>query len=319
MRNRLHDPRIRAVVAGIRDITAQRQAAGVGKGRAAPDGRVELAEIMERWPRPAVIHSDGLLRWANRAAAEFFEMEPDTVAGRPLSDFIPADSAQRVAQRVKSVLDHGEAQACEIVLRTATGRPIVVETCAMRTTWDGSPAVHLEIWDVTERHARAKRLAWAATHDPLTGLANRVMLADRLPQALAGLRGEPGCVHVLFIDLDGYKHVNDTLGHLAGDEVLIVVARRIVGAVRSGDTVARYGGDEFVVVIERSSGDCGEAIEATADRFRSSIAEPIIVAAGEARVTASVGWVTTTDPETDATELVGAADLAAYEAKRAKR
>lgn len=307
------------MVAVTRDITARRQAAGLGEGRSTPDDRVELAAIMERWPRPAVIHSDGLIRWANRAAAEFFEVEPDTVAGRPLSDFIPPGFAERVAQRVKSVLDYGEAQACEIELRTATGRPIVVETCAMRTTWDGSPAVHLEIWDATERHARAERLAWAATHDPLTGLANRVMLADRLRQALAGLGGEPGCVHVLFIDLDGYKHVNDTLGHLAGDEVLIAVARRLAGALRSGDTAARYGGDEFVVVIERPSGGCGETMEATAERFRSSIAEPIIVAAGEARVTASVGWVTTTDPETDVTELLGAADQAAYEAKRAKR
>lgn len=117
--------------------------------------RAVLAEIIEQSPHAAVIHCDGTVRWINRAAAELFDLEPESAIGRKLSDFVPAESANLVARRVAAVLERGVAQAGEAALRTSSGRRIVVETRAARTTWEGRPAVHLVIWDVTARRAEA--------------------------------------------------------------------------------------------------------------------------------------------------------------------
>ncbi len=165
--------------------------------------------------------------------------------------------------------------------------------------------------DVTADIAHEQRMAWAATHDPLTGLANRPLLVDRLDHALSHRPTTPPDVAiVLFVDLDGFKAVNDEFGHEVGDRMLVEVARRMELAVRPADTVARFGGDEFVVLAERLASPAeGQGI---VRRIRSEIAR---VRIGERRLHASVGTAVAEPGETPES-ILRHADRAMYAQKR---
>jgi diguanylate cyclase (GGDEF)-like protein len=151
----------------------------------------------------------------------------------------------------------------------------------------------------------------AAVHDALTGLPNRELLVDRLEQALA--KEEPGRVALLFIDLDGFKAVNDRLGHLAGDRVLVEAADRMRRAVRADDLLARFAGDEFVVLTTPESD-----VQRLAERLRAGMAEPFHLDVGTATIGASVGVAVHDGAET-AEQLLRRADVAMYAVKRGRR
>jgi diguanylate cyclase (GGDEF)-like protein len=156
-----------------------------------------------------------------------------------------------------------------------------------------------------------ERLEFQAFHDPLTQLANRARLRTLLDTAW-DRRGEPGRLALLFVDLDRFKQVNDTFGHEAGDELLLLVARRLERSVRVGDAVARFGGDEFVVVCEDVSGR-DEAVQ-IASRIRESLARTYRLSAGETAVRACVG-IALDDEQGSVDDLLREADMAAYRAK----
>jgi diguanylate cyclase (GGDEF)-like protein len=156
-----------------------------------------------------------------------------------------------------------------------------------------------------------------ADHDPLTGLANRGKLAERLRHALQRVKRAETTVAVLFIDLDNFQHTNDTLGQAAGDELLRISAARIDEDLRPGDTVARFGGDEFVALCEDVSSP-EEAMD-VAERLRVLLSEPIPLVTGVAQVTASIGVALPDRPDRSAEALLQAADRAMYEAKAAGR
>jgi diguanylate cyclase (GGDEF)-like protein len=162
-----------------------------------------------------------------------------------------------------------------------------------------------------ERKRAEIRLARLALHDPLTGLPNRLLLDDRLGHALTRRRTN-GQVVLLFIDLDGFKAVNDAHGHAVGDEVLVLVADRLREGLRAGDTVARLGGDEFVVLCEDVMDI--DATVALADRIAMRLAEPYAVSAGRVDISAAVGVAVA--GEEDAPSLLRRADAAMYAAKR---
>jgi diguanylate cyclase (GGDEF)-like protein len=151
--------------------------------------------------------------------------------------------------------------------------------------------------------------------DPLTGLADRAYFMERLGSLLAGARATDHHCAVLFVDVDGFKQINDAHGHLVGDRVLREVARRIAGCVRIEDHAARFGGDEFVVLLESVRGP--EEIEPVAERIRQAFEQPIALPAGEVQLAVSVGAAEAGPWHRSADELIDAADRAMYAAKRA--
>ena len=173
--------------------------------------------------------------------------------------------------------------------------------------------------DLTDRKLAEQAIAFQATHDALTGLPNRVLFIDRLTHAVAGRGRHPTGIAVLFLDVDRFKWLNDSLGHTAGDEVLVAVANRLAGALRPADTLARFGGDEFVVLSEhlQSAADA----EALAGRLRTALAAPIAVAGDETALTISVGiaYAPAEANGVSAESLVRDADAAMYHAKEQGR
>jgi diguanylate cyclase (GGDEF)-like protein len=162
--------------------------------------------------------------------------------------------------------------------------------------------------------AKTAELAHQATHDPLTGLPNRSLVMDRASQLIARQARHPEMAAALFIDIDGFKEINDAMGHAAGDGLLRTVAERLEATVREGDTVGRISGDEFVVLFEANP---DEPIEALADRINSGLREPILLTPGAApvKVTASIGIACGRYATPD--DLLRDADLALYQAKGA--
>ena len=168
--------------------------------------------------------------------------------------------------------------------------------------------------DVTEQHKLEEEMRHRAFHDALTGLPNRVLLQDRIAQQLASTRRTALIAGVLFVDLDDFKVVNDTLGHSVGDELLVEAAARLDRLVRGSDTAARLGGDEFALLIANAKDTA--AVEAAAERVVNAFAEPFALATGLVTSTVTVGVATTLD-SVDTDELLRHADLALYAAKAA--
>jgi diguanylate cyclase (GGDEF)-like protein/PAS domain S-box-containing protein len=172
-----------------------------------------------------------------------------------------------------------------------------------------------QVQDITSRKTNEHRLSHQALHDPLTGLPNRLLLLDRIRQALARRRQGSGRVVALFLDLDRFKLVNDELGHAAGDVLLVQIATRLSSVLRAGDTLSRFGGDEFVIVYDEV--DPGDA-ERLGERIAGVMREQFVVEGRPVSMTASIG-IMVASPDDDAMTLIRHADEAMYAAKRTGR
>jgi diguanylate cyclase (GGDEF)-like protein/PAS domain S-box-containing protein len=170
------------------------------------------------------------------------------------------------------------------------------------------------IRDVTDRMHAEEAVRHLAYHDPLTGLANRTQMRDQLALAVVSARRHGDVLGVAYLDLDGFKPINDTLGHAMGDKALALIADRLRANVRAGDTVARLGGDEFAVVLPRIA-DSGD-LEYAAKKLYDAIAEPMAIDGHALTVTASIGLALFDQDEDDIDSLLIKADLAMYSGRR---
>lgn len=197
--------------------------------------------------------------------------------------------------------------------RRKDGTTFPVEVGVGSIDYGGRRLIFASARDITERKELERRLAHQAFHDPLTGLPNRALFLDRLGHALAASDRRDGSTAVLFLDLDDFKLINDSLGHGAGDELLVAIARRLTTRLRPGDTVARLGGDEFTVLLEDVRG--GKDVEQIVARIMDVLATPLEVMGHEILVTASIGVVPDASGRGGPEELLRDADLAMYRAK----
>lgn len=260
-------------------------------------------------------------QYANRKVCELFGQPQSLVVGQTDAAFFDAETVANLQENDHLVLQRGERVETEEVNRSVDGSPaqtFLSVKIPLRHP-DGSIYALCGIsTDISEHKKNLEQIHQLAFYDPLTGLANRRLLLDRLHQALArhGRKRQEGAL--LFIDLDHFKDINDTLGHALGDQLLQQVSERLREQSRAGDTLARLGGDEFVLLLEgltrQPEGVIGE-IEAVAGKVLRSLAAPYELAGQPHNCTASIGVALFSDAQGDVEELLKRADLAMYEAK----
>ncbi len=241
-------------------------------------------------------------------------------AGRPMAEvlqILDAGSRETIPNPMK--MEVGQDQAthlppdCVLIRRDGFEIPIEDSIAPIHDRQGHLTGAVIVFRDVSAARAMALEMAHSAQHDFLTGLPNRMLLTDRVSQAIAAASRHEKKVGVLFLDLDGFKHINDSLGHAIGDQLLRSVAKRLMGCVRGADTVSRQGGDEFVVLLSEMERPEDAAI--SAKRILSEVAEPHCIVHHDLHVTTSIGVSVYPDDGLDAETLVKNADTAMYQAK----
>ncbi len=255
-----------------------------------------------------VLDRDGRYLKIAASGANARHRPPAEWIGRRVQDVLPADHASMIASCVTRALKSDQAVDVEYSLPSENGTTWIAGTISPMT----NDSVVWVARNVTTRKSLEAQLSYQALHDPLTGLANRVLFHDRVAHAFAALERAGGRIAVLFLDVDEFKTVNDSLGHSVGDSLLTTLAHRLLNATRGCDTVARLGGDEFAVLIEHASADADALI--VAGRISAALRAPFKLGDGELAVSASVGIARASDDDNVDT-LLRNADVAMYRAK----
>ncbi|MGA2528874.1 MAG: EAL domain-containing protein [Acidimicrobiales bacterium] len=261
-----------------------------------------------------IARPDATITYQTPSATRIFGYEPGSLEGRRITTLIhPEDVEQALAVYTGVAFRAGMSVTTQWRVRHSDGSWRHVEVVANNLLGDTTvEGIVLTLRDVSERKGLEEELKHQAFHDALSGLANRALFLDRLEHALARAARSQSLLAVLFLDLDDFKLVNDSLGHAAGDDLLISVAGRVVSSLRVGDTAARFGGDEFAVLLEEIS-DISEATQ-VAERIITELRAPLAIEDREVQVHASIGIALPSGSEGPA-ELLQAADVAMYAAK----
>lgn len=262
-----------------------------------------------------IARPDTTITYQTPSAGRILGYGPGALEGTRLTALLhPNDKEQALAAYSGLAFRSGSSITAEWRVRRSDGTWRHAEVVANNLLADPSvEGIVLTLRDVTERKGLEDELKHQAFHDALTGLANRALFRDRLEHALARSARSLTSLAVLFLDLDDFKLVNDTLGHAAGDELLVAVAGRLMGALRTGDTAARFGGDEFAILLEETN-DPEDASEA-AERILADLRPPLTIKDRTVGVHASVGIAYSKVGAEGPAELLQAADVAMYAAK----
>jgi diguanylate cyclase (GGDEF)-like protein/PAS domain S-box-containing protein len=265
-----------------------------------------------------VIEPDTTIRYASPSATRVFGLEPHELEGMRFIELVMQEDRTRVLSFLTAISEgEGHTGLTEFRMRRTDGQEVSVET--LRTNLLHDTNVHgivLNTRDISERKEFEEQLAHQAFHDTVTDLANRALFRDRVIHAIERQERDQKPVSVLFMDLDDFKTINDSMGHAAGDHVLREVGERLRGCLRAADTAARLGGDEFAILLE----DGGDGIQAVdvADRVMELLQAPLMIDDKEVFVRASVGIAIADGShlgEEGAEELLRNADVAMYMAK----
>lgn len=282
----------------------------------------ELRSASERFlrlfhfsPVPTILatREEGRVVEGNDAAAELYGWDPEAVRGRPLAELDVWVEPDR-ATFLEELREEGAVERFEARHRRADGRVFDALVWCEPLAFDGRDCLVAVVVDISDRRELERSLRRRAFYDSLTGLPNRELLEVRLEHAVELSRRHGRRMALLFLDLDGFKAVNDEHGHGVGDALLRETARRLEGSVRDHDTVARWGGDEFMVLLEEV-GDRDDVVDA-AHRLVEALEAPVEVADLELDVGVSVGVAMGPGERADPDDLVRSADAAMYEAKR---
>lgn len=278
------------------------------------DETQRYSRLIDHSPDPIVVVQDGCLVHANPAAVRLAAAPLTSLLGTPVLDLLHPDSHSIARNGMTTVLDLGQHLGpTEHRLRRPNGTWIEAEVTSSPSTFRGRPAIQMLIRDITERKRTIETLRHRALHDPLTNLPNRALLEDRLQRALIHAQRAHDPVAVLLLDLDGFKNVNDTFGHEAGDAILREIAPRVHRVLRESDTVARLGGDEFVIVLPGADRASAELV---ARKILRSLRQPFRARGQLVSVWASIGIGLFPEHGGDALNLLRCADTAMYMSKR---
>ena len=288
----------------INNITKHRAAE-----QAIRDSEERLRKFSDSTSEGIVFMENGVIVDCNEATARMFRIPSGSLIGRSSMDFVAPESIETVAGNIRA----GFERSYEVTLIRADGTRFAAEVVGKDIVSDGKTLRMTAMRDVSDRKQAEARIQFLAHHDILTHLPNRALLMDRLQVLLTSARRQNNLVGILFIDLDNFKTVNDSLGHFAGDELLKRVAGRLQACLRGADMVGRLGGDEFVVVVTDLAN--AEDIAPVAEKISEAISEPFSLEDQVLSVSSSIGIsVFPKDGETPDT-LIRNADAAMYLAK----
>lgn len=305
------DPEVAGIVLTARDVTEER-AAKIGLRRS------------EQWFRGLVQHSSdviavldeaGVFTYASPAAEDLFGLTPAELRGRTFVELLQSDDRDSIESVRRAIRSKPPGvRNLEIVIARPDGSRCTAE--ATITDLRDDPSVSglvLNVRDITDRKKLEEDLRHQVLHDDLTGLGSRVQFHNQLADALGPARRSGSMVAALFIDIDDFKTINDSLGHAAGDQVLVEISSRLQTRLRLHDRAARFGGDEFAVVLSDVYGE-GDVV-GIADRILEELSVPVTLHGQDVRLGVSIGIAIDEDGTTSPDDLIRAADVAMYEAK----
>ncbi|MGH9419057.1 MAG: diguanylate cyclase domain-containing protein, partial [Thermoanaerobaculia bacterium] len=277
------------------------------------------ALVEKSWSGVALLDADLAFTYSGASTERLLGYSDDDLSGTSFLAYIHPRERETMRETMVSLTSGAAHESqCELRFRHKNGMWIWLEAFAQNMLHDESVgAIVLNYRDVTQRKATEKQLEYQAYYDALTGLPNRLLFRDRVIYALAQARRNRRGVAVLYLDLDHFKLVNDSLGHSLGDGLLTEVAARLQGCVRASDTISRLGGDEFTILLIDTSSS--EAIASVARKILQSLARPFRVEGHELFVTASIGISIFPSDGDEVETLLKSADSAMYRAKELGR
>src|SRR5215218_8530057 len=310
-----HEDRERLFTGVIRDVTERKEAERVVK-----ESEERFRSLVQHTSDIiTILDADGSIRYVSPAVEMVMGYKPEEQVGTNAFGSVHPDDREQAANTFAEVLKRaglhpplefrvphkdGSWRYLEHVVNNLLDDPVV-------------RGVVVNSWDVTERKALVEQLSYQAFHDPLTGLPNRALFMDRLEHAITRANRRGTRVAVLFTDLDNFKVINDSLGHKAGDQLLVAVAERLKTCLRPEDTAARLGGDEFTILIEDIS-SVGEVVQ-IAERIAEILQPPFTLGEQEVFATVSTGIALNISAQELPADLLRHADLAMYQAKHKGR